>query len=99
MLRGDAADHCCIAEVGTPQRLQRFDFVGQLVQVLVDELGLAAGAGGAERQAEQLGIELCRGEWRSQEVRQAAVARLIGQPELHVRPQPRAARGLQIGWQ
>ena len=57
MLGGHAADDQRIAQALAPQGFQRLDFVGQLAKALVDQLGLAAGAGGAQGQAAALAVQ------------------------------------------
>ncbi len=59
VLGGDAGDQGGTGQVGAPEGFQGFDFVGQLAQGLVDQLGFAAGAGGAQHQA--AGVQVQRG--------------------------------------
>ncbi len=96
MLRGDATDHAGSSEVGAPQRFQRLDLTGELRQALVDQFGLAAGARGAERQAEQLRIEFGGIQGFAQQIHQAVITRLIGQPQLGLGVQALTVRRLQV---
>ncbi len=99
MLRRDAADDAGLAQLGAPLGFEHFDFVGQLAQALLDQLGLATGTGGTEQQAALVEIQR-RGRQRvAQQFRQHAVAGLIGQPEIRLVSQALAGGGLQIGRQ
>ena len=60
MLGGDAAEDGRALQLGAPQLLQGAHFIGQLAQALVDQLGFAAGTGGAEGQAAAVEIQAGR---------------------------------------
>ena len=82
VLGGDAADDAGLAQVGAPQSLQRFDFIGQLAQGFVDALGFAAGAGGAQAQLAAIQVQRGSGQWRMPIIAQVRVVGLIGQPQI-----------------
>jgi hypothetical protein len=93
MLGGDAAEDTRAGKLGAPQLLQGVDLVGQLAQGLVDQLGFAAGAGGAQDQAAGIEVE---GGGRQ---RLAIEAIELVQPQIGLRAQALAALCLGIGRQ
>ncbi|MOA12224.1 hypothetical protein D3C78_1321980 [compost metagenome] len=95
MLGGDAAKNGGSAELGTPQLLQGVHFIGQLAQGFFDQLGLAAGAGGAQGQAALVEIE---GGGGQRFAVQRSVVQVV-QPQLDLGAQALAGLRLRIGWQ
>ncbi len=97
MLGGDAADDPGLAQVGAPQVFQGDDLVGQLPQVLLDALGFAAGAGGAQAQLAGVQVQLGRGQGAGLQLVQGRV--LVGQPQVDFARPALAGLGLQVSGQ
>ena len=96
MLGSDAADDAGVLEIFAPQGFQRLYFIGQLAQGLVDALGLAAGAGGAQAQLAVVQIE--GGGTQGRLIQRVQVAG-FDQPGIHGVGPALARLGLQVGGQ
>ncbi len=99
VLGGDAADDPGRAQSLAPQVLQRVHLTGQLRELLVDALGLAAGPGGAQADAAPGQVQNGRWQGRVEQVVGQRILSLIREPQVYVGIPALACGRLQVGRQ